>query len=221
MKQEPSAAPRPPFRIKICGQTSLADARASIDAGADMLGFIFFPGSKRYLPWTDSEWVTELPEKVERVAVFVDPSLGEVRTALESGRFHTAQLHGSEPPEFLARLNDAGFAGRVIKALRVGSVADLADLGRFGTTRFLLDGPEPGSGKVFDWAVAREALARRPDATFLLAGGLRPENVAAAIQSVHPHGVDVASGVESAPGRKDYERLRAFVAAARRGADGE
>jgi len=204
------------LRIKICGQTSLADAELSVAAGADMIGVILFSGSKRHVPFEDAAgWIDRLPPHIERVAVFVDPTLEEVRLALASGRFHTAQLHGREDPAFLAALNDAGLEGRLIKAFRILDTRSLADLDAFPTRRFLLDGPDPGSGRPFDWSLAATAVTRRPDATFLLAGGLSPANVADAVRAVHPHGVDVASGVEARPGIKDPARLADFIAAAR------
>jgi phosphoribosylanthranilate isomerase len=202
--------------IKICGQTTLADATLSAQAGADMIGVILFPGSKRFVPWTDAKaWIGQVPAGIERVAVFVDPPLDEVRAALADGLFHTAQLHGQEDAAFFAALNDTGFAGRLIKAVRVTDETSLAALDAIPTRRFLLDGPEPGSGHTFDWTLAAAAVAGHPEATFLLAGGLTPDNVAAAIRAVRPHGVDVASGVEARPGVKDTARLKAFIAAAR------
>ena len=208
-----------PFQIKICGQTRLADAALSAADGADMIGVIFFRGSKRFVPFEQAAaWIGGVPPGVERVAVFVDPTIDEVRTALADGHFHTAQLHGRETPAFLAALNDAGLSGRIIKAVRVVDSSSLAALDSFPTRRFLLDGPDPGSGRPFDWSLAAAAVARHPDASFLLAGGLTPDNVAAAIQAVRPQGVDVASGVEAAPGIKDPARLRAFIAAARQSA---
>jgi phosphoribosylanthranilate isomerase len=205
-----------PLRVKICGQTTPADATLSATAGADMIGVILFQGSKRFVPFTQAiEWISSLPPGVERVAVFVDPSLDEVRAALSHDRFHSAQLHGREDPDFLAALNAEGLQGRLIKAVRVTNHTSLDTLNTFPTRRFLLDGPDPGSGQAFDWALAAEAVRRHPDASFLLAGGLTPENVTKAIGSVHPHGVDVASGVEARPGIKDPARLHAFIAAAR------
>jgi phosphoribosylanthranilate isomerase len=177
---------------------------------------ILFGGSKRHVPFEEAiSWIDRLPAPIERVAVFVDPTFEEVRLALGSGRFHTAQLHGREDPSFLAALNDAGFEGRLLKAFRILDDSSLVDLDAFPTRRFLLDGPDPGSGRAFDWSLAATAVTRRPDATFLLAGGLSPENVADAVRAVHPHGVDVASGVEARPGIKDPARLAAFIAAAR------
>lgn len=200
------------LRVKICGQTQLADALLSAQAGAHMIGVILFPGSKRHLPLDQAAaWIRQLPPDVERVAVFVNPTVDEVMAALDQELFHTAQLHGSESPDFFAALNARGLQGRLIKALRVRDQASIASLHEFPTRRFLLDGPDPGSGQPFDWQLAAEAVTRHPEASFLLAGGLTPENVATAIQRVHPHGVDVASGVETAPGHKDPDRLQQFI----------
>jgi len=210
-----SPLPQPPC-IKICGQTTLADACLSAEAGADLIGVILFSGSKRFVPFEQAAlWIDRVPAGIERVAVFVNPTLDEVRAALADGLFHTAQLHGTEGPEFFATLNDAGLEGRLIKAVRVTDETSLAALDAFPTRRFLLDGPDPGSGRAFDWNLAAQAVARHPKSSFLLAGGLTPENVAAAIDAVRPHGVDVASGVEAGPGVKDPARLHAFMAAAR------
>ncbi len=204
------------LRIKMCGQTSLADSEVCAAAGADLVGVVLFRGSKRYVAFGQAaEWIKRVRAGVERVAVLVDPAFEEVRAALGDGLFDSVQLHGSEGPEFVAALNEAGFGRRIIKALRVEDASSIAALDLFPTRRFLLDGPAPGSGRTFDWAVAAAAVARRPDASFLLAGGLTAENVAEAARVVRPHGVDVASGVEASPGVKDPARVRDFVAAVR------
>ncbi|MFN0126106.1 MAG: phosphoribosylanthranilate isomerase [Verrucomicrobiales bacterium] len=210
------AFPIQPLRLKICGQKTLADAEASMAAGADMIGVILFAGSKRFVPFAEATaWIRQVPPAVERVAVFVDPAIDEVRAALADDLFHTAQLHGNETPGFLAALNEAGFASRLIKALRVTDRASVEVVDSFPTRRFLLDGPHPGSGQTFDWSLAATAVERHPAASFLLAGGLTAETVGDALRVVRPHGVDVASGVEAAPGGKDPEKLRRFVQAAR------
>ncbi len=212
----PQPVPASDFQLKFCGQTSLADARASATAGATMIGVIFYPRSKRYVPFAEAaSWINEVPAGIERVAVFVDPTLAEVRAALADGLFHTAQLHGQETPEFFATLAAEGFGGRLIKALQIEDASSLETLDTFPTRRFLLDGPDPGSGRPFDWSLAATAVTRRPDAHFLLAGGLTPENVATAIDAVRPHGVDVATGIEAAPGRKDVEKMTRFATAVR------
>jgi phosphoribosylanthranilate isomerase len=208
---------RSALRIKICGQTTLADANASVAAGADMIGVIFCSRSKRFVPFEQAaQWIGQVPERAERVAVFVDPTIDQVRAALRPGLFHTAQLHGDEPPEFLQQLVDLGFGGRVIKAIRVNDASSLDDIESLPTRRFLLDGPEPGSGRPFDWSLAAAAVERHQAAEFLLAGGLTPGNVPSAIQTVRPHGVDVVSGVESAPGTKSADLVMRFIEAARR-----
>lgn len=211
-------APRYSPRIKICGHTRLADAVLSVELGADMIGVVIYEKSKRHVPLERAlEWIGQVPRGAERVAVFVDPTLDDVRAALAEGNFDAVQLHGSELPEFFAALNAEGCAGRLIKAARVKNAASIEALADYPTERFLLDGPEPGSGHVFDWELAAHAvMARRlPETEYLLAGGLTPENVAEAIASVQPQGVDVASGVESSPGIKDPEKLRRFIEAAR------
>lgn len=213
---EPMAFPTHAMRLKICGQTTLADAEASIAAGADMIGVILFAGSKRFVPFEEAAgWIRQVRPGIERVAVFVDPTIDEVRAALADDLFHTAQLHGNEAPGFLAALNDAGLTHRLIKALRVTDRDSVEVVDTFPTRRFLLDGPHPGSGQTFDWSLAATAVERHPANNFLLAGGLTAENVGDAIRVVRPQGVDVASGVEVAPGVKDAEKLRRFALAAR------
>lgn len=205
-----------PFDIKFCGQTSLADACASAEAGATMIGVIFYPRSKRYVPFVEATlWIRNVPKTVERVAVMVDPSLEEVRAALRDELFHSVQLHGQESPEFISTLHGDGFDGRLIKAFRLSGPEAAADLARFPVSRFLLDGPDPGSGQVFDWALAATVVRSHPQARFLLAGGLTADNVADGIRAVQPHGVDVATGIEAAPGRKDAEKMRRFIEACR------
>jgi len=217
---EPMVSLTQSLRLKICGQTTLADAEASAAAGADMIGVILYSGSKRFVPMAEAAaWIRQVPPGIERVAVFVDPTIEEVRAALADGLFHAAQLHGNETPAFLEALNEAGFAHRLIKALRVTDRTSVEVVDSFPTRRFLLDGPHPGSGQAFDWSLATTAVERHPAASFLLAGGLTAENVGDAIRKVRPHGVDVASGVEAAPGVKDPEKLRRFAQAVRLAVD--
>lgn len=195
--------------VKICGNTTLADSLAAVEAGADLLGFIFHPASRRHVRWEEaSRWLPELRGRAVRVGVFVDAPQDLVRQALESGHLDLVQLHGSESPEFCASFGD-----RAMKALRIRSRADLELIDTHPGRRLLLDAPEPGSGRVFDWSLARDAVLAHPTRQIMLAGGLNPENVADAIAAVRPWGVDVATGVESAPGRKDAGRLTAFIQA--------
>jgi phosphoribosylanthranilate isomerase len=197
--------------VKICGQTDFAAAQACADAGADMLGFIFYEKSKRAVRFDDiAPWVAQLPRPAQRVAVFVDADPAEVARIMHSGLFDSAQFHGHESA---ADLNALTFPW--IKAIRLRQADDLQALDDFHTDLILLDGPEPGSGQPFDWALAAQAQQLYPQKKFLLAGGLTPDTVASAVEKIHPYAVDVASGVESAPGIKDLEKVRAFIQAAR------
>lgn len=201
--------------VKVCGITNLEDALASLAAGADMLGFNFYARSPRYVE-TAVAWriIEHLPEGVECVGVFVnEPSPEDVlRIARESG-VSAVQLHGDETPEFCRALE--GFT--TIKALRVGKDYGVGTAAAFRTDAVLLDAYAPdafgGTGHTFDWALAhatREAVPR-----LFLAGGLKPSNVAAAIESVGPYAVDVCSGVETSPGLKSFRLMQEFVAAVR------
>lgn len=204
-----------PPRVKICGVTRLEDALAAARLGADAVGFNFWPRSKRYLaPAAARALVARLPPFVTAVGVFVDPSREELLAAMAASGVQVAQLHGDEPP---ALLDDLPFP--VVKALRVGGPEALDLVARYPRAAgFLLDSPSPGyggSGVAFDWALAARAAER---ATVILAGGLTPANVADAVRAVRPWAVDVASGVESAPGVKDLELMARFVRAAKEAA---
>jgi phosphoribosylanthranilate isomerase len=199
----------PVTRVKICGITRAEDAELAASLGAWALGFILWPGSKRHIdPAMAAGIARGAHRRAQTVGVFVNQTLDEIaRAADEMGLTHL-QLHGDEGPSFcMAAAQRTGC--RVIKAVRVGSRADLADAERFHTDLHLLD--SPGNGQTWDWRLAAERSHRTPP--LLLAGGLTAENVAEAIAIARPWGVDVASGVESAPGIKDPERLRAFAAA--------
>lgn len=205
------------LRVKICGLTTPQDAAAAIEFGADALGFNFYSGSKRYLRMEAAgEWIAALPGHVEKVAILVNPSWDEARAAATGG-ITALQLHGAETPEFCRRLMEEGI--RFEKALPVKGPDSLADVPDFFTPTVLLDsvgaGEFGGSGRTFPWEIARDFVQAHPQLRVILAGGLTPENVAEAVALVRPFGVDVTSGVESAPGRKDHGRLRAFIAAAR------
>ncbi len=205
--------------VKICGITSVEDARAAAAAGADALGFIFHPKSPRFVPPDQAAAIAaairrEAPH-VRLVGVFVNEPLPRLRTLMEAVGLDWAQLHGDEPPELVAALAD-----RAYKVLRLPAASALDPEPYRGR---LPDGPTlgvdawhpaayGGTGRTADWAVAAAwARAHR----LLLSGGLTPENVAEAIRRVRPWGVDVSSGVEAVPGRKDPEKVRAFIARAR------
>ncbi len=206
-----------PTRVKICGITTWDDARLSVDLGASALGFNFYPPSPRAISPADA-WniIRRLPPFVEAVGVFVNwppPVEDALARAL---RLHTVQLHGGETPEEVAALTPAH---RVIKAVKVGRGFRPAGLARFRRADgILLDGFAPGlhggTGRTLDWKLAR---AGRRYGRIILAGGLTPENVAEAIRVARPYAVDVASGVEARPGRKDPARLRALFAAVESG----
>lgn len=198
--------------IKVCGVTSVDDALASVDAGADAIGVNFAQSSPRRVNLDVARAiVAALPSRVISVGVFVDATEDELRRTIESVGLRCVQLHGDEPPELLA-----AFLPHAYKAIRVRGRDALADAARYPGQHILLDAYVPGvaggTGATFDWSLAAE-LARSRQVT--LAGGLTPDNVAEAVRLVRPFCVDVASGVESAPGRKDHGKVRAFVAAAR------
>ena len=207
--------------VKICGITALEDALAAIEAGADMLGFNFYPPSPRYIaPSACAKMIATLQAhgaQATMVGVFVNRPPTEIAAILDECGLDLAQLSGDEPPSDLAVLGERAFKG--IRPKDARAAIDLAAryTGRIAPPVLLLDasagaGQFGGTGLVGDWDAARAVAAAHPA---LLAGGLRPDNVAAAIAAVRPWGVDVASGVESSPGRKDAAKMRTFVKAAR------
>jgi phosphoribosylanthranilate isomerase len=204
-------------RVKICGITNLKDALFAAEAGADALGFIFYAQSPRYI-MTDRarEIILRLPPFVAKVGVFVNEELDRVREIMTYCHLDYAQLHGDEPPEQVAAL-----APRAIKAARVRSATDVERLRAYQAAAYLLDTYHPtkhgGTGEVFDWELAVEAKSHGvpTELALILAGGLTPDNVADAIQRVHPYAVDVSSGVEAAPGIKDYQKVWRFIMAAK------
>jgi len=201
------------LRIKICGITNLSDALAAVDAGADALGFMFYEPSPRHITLTAAaEIIRDLPPFVTAVGVFVDASQDFVRRAMEECGLDALQFHGNEPPDFCRQ-----FSKRTIKAFRVRDAASLKELPQYPTSAWLLDSFVPdrlgGSGAKFDWELA--CSAKKFGRPIILAGGLTPENVAEAVRLVRPFAVDVSSGVESQPGRKDHGKMRAFILAGR------
>jgi indole-3-glycerol phosphate synthase/phosphoribosylanthranilate isomerase len=202
--------------VKICGITSVEDALAASRAGADAIGLVFWPDSPRAVDVARARRISQaLPPFMLRVGVFVNaPPEAMARTAEEVG-LDLLQLHGDEPPEALKDL-----PRRALKALRVGEGFDPQEVVRYkGLAAGILldtraDGRPGGGGLAFDWSLARGVRERAP--FLVLAGGLTPQNVGEAIRSVHPDAVDVSSGVESAPGRKDPDKIRAFIDAVNR-----
>ncbi|HAM72554.1 MAG TPA: phosphoribosylanthranilate isomerase [Verrucomicrobiales bacterium] len=202
-------------RVKICGITSLRDAMVAVEAGADALGFVFYNKSPRHVtPAKAARIIRQLPPFVSRVGLFVNAPVEEIRSTADAAGLDTLQLHGDETPGFCHL-----FSLPVLKAIRVESKASLRGLKAYDVSAILLDafvaGTRGGTGKTFDWRLAREAKAN--GTPVIVAGGLTPENVGEAVRRVSPYGVDVSSGVELAPGRKDARKVRAFIAAARQG----
>ncbi|MBR90434.1 MAG: phosphoribosylanthranilate isomerase [Verrucomicrobiales bacterium] len=199
--------------VKICGITSQADALAAAKAGADAVGLMFYEGSPRCVSLEAARAIVEvLPPSVARVGVFVNAVDSVVKRVMRECTLNVLQFHGEESPEFCA-----GFGAMTLKAIRVKDESSLAELERFGTDGFLLDAfskdARGGTGEQFNWDLARQAAAcGKP---IFLAGGLTTENVAEAVRVAEPFAVDVSSGVESEPGKKDAEKMRAFVAAAK------
>ena len=204
------------IRVKICGITNAADTMAAIDAGANLLGFNFYEESPRHITPAEAAKIRpQLPKRVKAVGIFVNPLSTEVIALRKSLKLDAVQLHGDESPDFVANIASAA---PVIKAFRVEPEFPLATLDEYpGAFAFLFDaahaGQYGGTGRTTDWDAARRAaLSHR----IILAGGLKVENVGAAIRIVRPYGIDVASGVESSPRKKDHGRLREFIQEVRR-----
>ncbi len=205
-----------PPRIKICGITSLTDARAAVKAGADALGFVFCEASPRFIQPEAAAAITHhLPRRILRVGVFVDALQETILRVAATCRLDALQLHGEESPDFC----DALVPLQVWKAFRVRSRDVLGRLPAYreSTAAWLLDsyteGQAGGTGATFQWDLAVEA--QKLGHPIVLAGGLTPENVAEAVRRVQPACVDVSSGVELTPGKKDAEKVRRFIAAVR------
>lgn len=202
------------MRVKICGITNDEDAAEAVRLGAWAIGMIHADGPRRVRPDVAAELGAAYRRNCEIVGVFVNPTLEQVVRAVENASLSMVQLNGGEGPSFCAEVGRRTGA-RVIKAIHVSSAADIHAAETFRTDYHLLDSKRPGmwggTGKTFDWDLARARPSKVP---LILAGGLKPENVAAAISIVHPVAVDVASGVEAEPGRKDHAVMAAFFDAA-------
>lgn len=204
------------YKVKICGITNQEDATAAVEAGADALGFNFYRKSPRFIePAAARHIIAGLPPLVTPVGVFVNEDVTTVRSTMDGCGIGLAQLHGDESAAYCQEL-----ARPVIKVLRLkdrGCFLSLAEFqGRAGVRGFVIDAFSEneygGTGQVVAWPLAAEVAKA---ATVLLAGGLTPANVKQAIQAVRPYGVDVSSGVESSPGKKDHAKIRAFLEAVR------
>ncbi len=203
------------FRIKICGVTRVADAALAAASGADAVGVNFYEGSRRYvLPGRAAAIVRAIAAGgATAVGVFVNARPEAIEAICREAGIGVVQLSGDEPPEDAARLRF-----RRIKAVRIGPGFDARALNGYPCEAFLVDAAAPGefggTGRTLDWAALRGAAFPKP---WMLAGGLTPENVGAAIRLAHPGGVDVAGGVEDRPGRKDAAKLKLFIHNAKEG----
>lgn len=197
-----------PVRVKICGITNIEDAEAAIRFGADALGFILYGKSPRYIdPVHAGRIMRALPPFVVKVGVFVNETLEEVRRIREEASLDRVQLHGDETPEYCKKLG-----GGVIKAFRIRALSDIERLAPYNLSAYLLDtykeGVPGGTGETFNWEIAVEASLER---RIILSGGLNPGNVGAAVKTVRPYAVDVSSGIEALPGKKDLEKMKKFI----------
>lgn len=195
-----------PVKVKICGIRDASTARAAVEAGADALGFVFAPGPRRVEREVVRSICSALPPFVSRVGVFVNAPAGLVEETADYCGLDILQLHGDETPEYCRSLKY-----KVIKAFRVRDAASLAEIKHYHCAAVLLDSYVPGvpggTGRCFDWSLARELASSRP---VILAGGLNPENVKQAVDTVGPYAVDVSGGVETG-GKKDHEKIRMFI----------
>ncbi len=200
-------------RVKICGITTIEDAEAAVSFGADAIGFIFYDKSPRFVsPEIAGEIIDHLPPFITRVGVFVNPTKDLVRETIDSIGLDRVQLHGNESPAFCQAYGD-----RVIKAVQIKDADTLTLLEKYRVKTFLLDSYAPdsygGTGQTFDWEWAVKA---KEYGQIILSGGLNPENISEAIRIVTPYGVDISSGVEESPGKKDHKKIERLMDAIRR-----
>ncbi|MGP0629539.1 phosphoribosylanthranilate isomerase [Nitrospina sp. 32_T5] len=199
-----------PVKVKVCGMTSLEDTMHAVECGADAVGFIFFKKSPRAVTARQAKAIAEkLPPFVQRVGVFVNETAEVIERTVKTCGLDVVQLHGDESPAFCKRI-----AARVVKAIRVKDAESVKGLSRYAVDAFLLDaykeGEWGGTGERFNWSLVKQARRHGP---VILAGGLDPENVAEGIRVCRPYGVDVCSGVESKPGKKNRNKVRKFIEA--------
>jgi phosphoribosylanthranilate isomerase len=200
-------------KVKICGITNVADGLAAAEAGADMIGLMFYDRSPRHVSFEQAAEISHaLSPFIVKVGVFVNPDEDTVMRAIGDCGVTLLQFHGEETPEFCTQ-----FGVMSMKAFRIRDADSLLALPNYATDAFLLDAYSPdahgGTGAKFNWDLA--ITAKQQGRPIFLAGGLTPENVGAAVQQVQPFGVDVSSGVETAPGKKDAAKVRAFIQAAK------
>ena len=199
-------------KVKICGITNREDAHAAAELGADALGFIFVPDTPRYVgPRIVEQIISELPPFIATVGVFADESPETVIETIQFCGLSAVQLHGSETPDYCSIIEQCCNIP-IVKAFRVKNRHSLSSIPEYDVSAYLLDtyvkGRKGGTGETFNWDLAKEA---KEYGRTIIAGGLTPENVAQAVQHVRPYAVDVGSGVEASPGRKDHAKVRAFI----------
>ena len=195
-------------KVKICGITNLDDALQAVDAGADALGFVFYDLSPRCISFETAERIIKkLPPYIVTSGVFVNNPASFITSAVERCGMNVVQLHGDETPEFCS-----GIRHTVVKAFRVRDIASIETIRNYSVAGYLLDAYVPGSyggtGLTFNWETARMAKRYGP---IILAGGLKPDNVQLAVETVEPYAVDVSSGVEASAGKKDHAKVSEFI----------
>lgn len=194
-------------RVKICGLTNLADVQVAIEAGADLVGFIFAASPRQVTRHQVSAICEQLPADINKVGIFANQSLAEIKEVITNCELDYLQLHGNESPDFCQQ-----FQLPVIKAFRIEDRSSLEQLAQYQVDKYLLDTYVPnqlgGTGQTFNWQLAKEAQQSRE---IILAGGLDPSNVAQAVKTVDPWAVDVSSGVETKPGNKDQKQIKRLV----------
>jgi phosphoribosylanthranilate isomerase len=204
--------------LKVCGVTNAADAERLVELGVDAIGVNFWPGSPRHLASTEVGWLTALEGRILRVGVFVNAPAELQIILVREGLLDLVQLHGDETPADAAALREAGIP--FIKAIGVKTHADLERAEDFCAAAVLLDAHAPGvyggTGEAFDWNTALDFKSKHPQLPLILAGGIKPENAARATEMLHPSALDVASGAESSPGVKDFDKVRGLLQALNR-----
>jgi phosphoribosylanthranilate isomerase len=193
-------------KVKICGITNLEDATAAVDMGADLLGFNFYPKSPRYLTVEKAiEIIDQIPTFVDTAGIFVNPTIEEIKEITDHGFLNWMQLHGDETPQFCETLK--WFHVKTIKAIRVKSAEDIANIEQFHTDAILLDAFNSklygGTGETFNWDLIGDINTKR----IFLAGGIDDQNAADAVR-LGVYGIDTCSGIESSPGKKDHKKMR-------------
>tara|TARA_B100001123_G_C15344126_1_gene1036239 strand:- start:2663 stop:3298 length:636 start_codon:yes stop_codon:yes gene_type:complete len=194
--------------VKICGITRLADAISAVELGASAIGFIFYEKSPRAITLNDAHAISEkLPTNTVKVGVFVNSPVDFIERSISNVPLDALQLHGDEPPQFCDQFNLP-----VLKGIQISDEKSLREMKRFDVDGFLLDtasnGTYGGTGRTFDWSLIDDKSTEVP---IILSGGLRPENVLSAVETVRPSAIDVNSGVESKPGVKDHEKIHCLV----------